>query len=131
MIIVLQFVHPPPETVASIVPPPDQQGLYPDPVSITLSATAYQGYTVAVTYYSVDNSSTQTYVESFTVSGTGPHAVKYWSVDNIEVTETPKTLTFEIVSNQPPVADAGGPYGVPEGGTVTLSGSALTPMATP
>ena len=104
IIIVLQFVHAPPVTNASISPPPDPQGAYPDPATIALSATATPGFTVAATYYSVDGGSTQTYSTPFVVSGDGTHTVRYWSVDNIGVSETPKTLTIEIISNRPPVA---------------------------
>ena len=46
---------------------------------------------VAVTYYTLDSVTRQTYTSPFTVSGQGVHTVTYWSVDavgNIEATHT-------------------------------------------
>jgi len=130
-IIVLQFVHDPPVTTASLSPVPDEQGVYREPVTVTLSATAIEGFTVSATYYVVDESPTQTYNEPFVISEDGTHTIEYWSVDNVGVFEIPATLTIEILTNQPPVADAGGPNSVPEGGLVVLSGSGSDPDGDP
>jgi hypothetical protein len=104
IVVVLQFVHDAPVTTADLSPSPDVNGEYPDPTTVTLSATALSGFTVAATYYSVDAGSTQTYSAPFTVSGVGPHTIRYWSVDNSDVFELSNTRTFTIRSNTPPVA---------------------------
>jgi hypothetical protein len=104
VIISLQFVHAPPTTTATVSPSPNSQGLYSNPVSLSLSAAAYAGFTVAATYYSVDNGPTQAYGSPFTVSGDGAHMITYWSVDSAGVYEAPKTLSFTIASNSQPVA---------------------------
>jgi len=106
-----------------LTPEPNAVGEYPDPTTVSLLATAADGYTIDAAYYRVDGGAKQTYTGPFTVSGGGPHAIEYWSVDNLGVFELPKTLNFNIVTNQPPVAHAGGPYTVNEGGAVTLDAS--------
>ena len=131
IIVVLEFDHPPPVTTASLSPAPDEQGVYPGPVTVTLSATAAEGFTVAATYYSVDGGPTQTYSAPFVISEDDTHTLEYWSVDNVGVCESPNTLAIEILSNQPPVADAGGPYSVDEGSSVDLSGSGSDPDSDP
>ena len=89
-------MHAPPATAASLNPPPDPQGRYPDPVTVALTATATDGYTVDSTYYSIDGGPDLTYSAPFEVFGDGLHTVKYWSVDNFGVYETPKTLNLAI-----------------------------------
>jgi len=126
IIIVLEFVHPAPVTIASLSPEPDEHGVYPGPVTVTLSATATEGFTVDATYYNVDDGPIQTYTEPFVVSEDGAHTIEYWSVDNVGVYEIPNMLTVEILSNQPPVADAGGPYEDDEGSAITFDASAST-----
>lgn len=127
IIIVLQFVHPPPATTAAITPPPNAEGLYPDPVTVALSAAAAPGYSIAATRYSIDGGPDQPYTAPFAVAGAGAHTIEYWSVDDYGVYEVPKTLTFEIMSNQPPTVDAGGPYSVNEGGSVTITALGTDP----
>jgi len=87
----------PPVTTATISPGPFRDGTYQDPTTVTLSATAASGYTVANTYYTIDGGSQQTYSSPFTVTGSGNHTITYWSVDNDGVTETTNTQTFTIV----------------------------------
>ena len=96
-IISLQFNHNVPVTTASLSPNPDNQGKYSNPVTVTLSATADSGYTIANTYYTIDGGLQQNYSSPFTVSGTGNHKITYWSVDNVGVFESPNTKTFTIV----------------------------------
>ena len=98
LVIVLQFVHAPPATTATVTPQPDAQGNYPGPATVTLAATATGGYSVAATYYRVDSGPQQTYTAPFTVSGEGAHTVQYWSVDNLGVFEFAKTLAINIAS---------------------------------
>ncbi|MFO7540683.1 MAG: carboxypeptidase-like regulatory domain-containing protein, partial [Chloroflexota bacterium] len=96
MIIVLQFVHPPPVTTATVNPFPDAQGIFPGPVTVTLSATATDGFTVDAVIGSINDGPTQTYTEPFVIADDGINTVRYWSVDNIGVFESPKTLLIEI-----------------------------------
>ena len=98
VIISLPFAHDPPVTEASLTPAPGPGGAYLGPVTITLSATAFGGTTVAQTYYQVDSGPAQTYSAPFQVSGDGIHAVRYWSTDSSGAYETPRTTTFEIVT---------------------------------
>jgi hypothetical protein len=127
IIIVLEFKHPPPVTTLSLFPNPDEQGIYPDPVTVSLSAVASPGYSVASTHYKIDGGPTQNYTIPFMVSGGGDHSLEFWSVDNMGVYEIPKTHTFTLISNNPPIVDAGGPYAVNEGEVLTLSASASDP----
>jgi hypothetical protein len=130
VVIVLQFVHAAPVTTATTAPPPNPQGEYTGPVTITLSATAYTGFTIQATYYTIDGGAKQTYSAPFVVSGDGTHTVKYWSVDNLGVYEAPRTLTIKIVdlpptatiANVPPTVNAGGPFSlIFSGQTLSLS----------
>src|SRR5579875_2785190 len=101
----LQYVHAPPVTSLSLSPDPDSSGNYSDPTTVTLSASAYTGYTIADIYYTVDGGAQKTYSQPFAVSGNGQHTITYWSVDNIGVPELPKSRTFTIApqDSTPPV----------------------------
>lgn len=88
--------EPAPTTTASLSPAPYTDATYSDPTTVTLSASAAAGYTVANTYYTVDGGSQQTYSSPFTVNGSGSHTITYWSVDNNGVQESPNTKTFSI-----------------------------------
>ena len=90
--------HAAPVTSASVSPSPTSPGVYPGSVTVTLSATAASGFTVANTYSTVDGGAQQTYSSPFIVSGDGSHTIKYWSVDSAGVYEAPNTLTFQIAS---------------------------------
>jgi hypothetical protein len=98
MVVILQFVHETPLTTASLSPPPNASGVHPDPVTITLGASAAPGYTVAFTRYRVDGGEEQTYGGPFLVSGEGPHTLEYWSVDDAGVYEVPKTSAFTLAA---------------------------------
>ena len=114
-VVVLQFVHAPPVTTATTSPQPNAQGVYPGTATVSLSATATSGFTVANTYFTVDGGSQQTYSTPFTVSGEGSHTITYWSVDNAGVYEIAKTLPITIeslaITTQSPLPDGG--IGVP------------------
>ena len=127
IIIVLQFVHDPPVTVASLSPSPNPQGEYPDPTTVTLSATAFTGFTIEATYYEIDSGTTQTYSVPFEVSGDGIHTITFWSVDNVGVFEAPNTESFTIHANLPPSVDADGPYYVDEGDFVQVTATGFDP----
>ena len=126
VIVVLQFVHAPPSTTIFLSPSPNLDGSYPGDVTATLSATATSGYAIDSTYYSVDGGVEQTYTTPFIVSGDGPHSIKYWSIDDAGVYETPKYKYFNIASlrivTEPPLPSGtiGVPYSVileADGGT--------------
>ncbi|MEK7571653.1 MAG: SdrD B-like domain-containing protein, partial [Patescibacteria group bacterium] len=96
-LISLQYNHDTPVTTADLaIQNPDET--YSDPTTVTLTASAAAGYTVANTYYKVDGGSQQTYTDPFTVTGNGEHTIEYWSVDNSGVTESHSTKTFTIHS---------------------------------
>jgi hypothetical protein len=96
LFVVLQFVHPPPDTQALLSPAVNHDGTFPDPVTVSLSANAASGFTIDATYYSVNGGPQQTYSGPFVVSGEGDHIIEYWSIDDAGVYETPKTKTFTI-----------------------------------
>ncbi len=96
-LISLQYNHATPATTASVVTENEDE-TYSNPATVTLSATAASGYSVANTYYKVDGGSTQTYTSPFTVSGNGSHTINYWSVDNSGAQEQTKTTSFVIAS---------------------------------
>jgi hypothetical protein len=102
LVLVLQFVHNPPVTTATLSPAALPGGQYPDPVTVTLSANASPDFTIAATYYQIDGGTQLTYSGLFTVAGGGPHVVRYWSVDNLGVYETRQTLSFMVQTGQPP-----------------------------
>jgi hypothetical protein len=131
VVIALQYIHAPPVTVVTMSPSPSAQGVYPGSVTGTLVANAFAGFSVAATYYTVDGGATQSYVAPFVVSGDGSHSIRYWSVDNIGVTEAPKMLTFQIQSNQPPTVQTSGLYSVNEAGSVVVTASGHDPEGGP
>lgn len=126
-IIAFQFVHDPPITTALLTPSTYSFGEYHDPTTVTLSAAAYTGFTIDLTYYQVDGGSTQTYLDPFEVIGNGEHTITFWSVDNLGVFEAPKTETFTIHTNLAPAANAGEQYTVDEGGEVLVSATGSDP----
>ncbi len=119
------IVHNQPSTSASLAPNPDAQNEYPNPVTVTLQATADTNYTIAHTYYTVDGGAQQTYSAPFTVPydpNLTSRTVTYWSVDNAGLEETPhKSQTFTISST---AIDTSIPSG--QNQTVTIGNAALT-----
>ena len=98
-VISLQYNHATPVTTATLSPTPFTDGTYADPTTVTLSATAASGFTIANTFYKIDGGSQQTYTAPFTVTGSGSHTITYWSVDNSGVTEATNTKTFIITES--------------------------------
>ncbi|HWY79677.1 MAG TPA: malectin domain-containing carbohydrate-binding protein [Candidatus Sulfotelmatobacter sp.] len=98
-LISLQYNHATPTTTATLSPISFSDGTYSDPTTVTLSATAASGYTVANTYYTVDGGTQQTYSAPFNVTGSGSHTIKYWSVDNSGAQEASHTKTFTITES--------------------------------
>src|SRR5579859_2476533 len=96
-----QVAHAAPATGAALTPAPDAAGMYADPVTVSLSATAAPGFAVAATSYSVDKGPAQLYSAPFLVSGSGAHTLQYWSVDNTGIREAPVTLSIAIGGNTP------------------------------
>ncbi len=97
-LISLQYTHNTPTTIASLSPSANADGSYSNPVTVSFSAIAAAGYTIADTYYTVDNGSQQTYSSPFTVSGDGSHTITFYSVDNSGVQESDNRQAFTIES---------------------------------
>lgn len=96
-IISLQYNHATPTTTATISTEYEDE-TYSNPATVTLTASAAAGYSIADTYYTVDGGSQQTYTTPFTVSGNGNHIVTYWSVDSSGVQESDQTKSFTIAA---------------------------------
>ena len=94
-IVSLQFIHDAPVTTANLATQ-NADGTYSDPTTVTLSATAAEGFTIANTYYTIDGGAQQTYSSPFQVSGDGQHAITFWSIDNVGVFENPNEQIFTI-----------------------------------
>ncbi|MDE2590920.1 MAG: PKD domain-containing protein, partial [Patescibacteria group bacterium] len=121
-VISLQFVHATPITTANLANR-NSDGTYSNPTTVTLSATAASGYTVANTFYTIDGGSQQTYTAPFTISGSGNHTITYWSIDNTGVFESPNSNTFTIKQNQPPSINPLSNITLNEGDTYSTNGS--------
>jgi hypothetical protein len=93
--------HNTPVTTAALSPDPTSPGpgltFYSDPVTVTLTATADTGYSIANTYYKLDGGPEQIYTGPFTISGQGKHGFEYWSVDNTGIAEAQhRSMGFAI-----------------------------------
>jgi PKD repeat protein len=121
-IVSLQYNHDSPVTTAS-VETLTPRGTYSNPATVTLSATAATGYTVANTYYKIDGGTQQTYTAPLTVSDEGEHTVEYWSVDNSGVQEAKKSSTFTIYVNKAPHVNPLSDAFINQGGTYSATGS--------
>jgi protocatechuate 3,4-dioxygenase beta subunit len=128
-LISLQYNHSTPVTTATFSPTPFSDGTYADPTTVTLSATAASGYTVANTYYTIDGGSQQTYATPFTIAGSGSHTITYWSVDSSGVIEATNTKTFTITEAFPLTGTVyvdANQNGVQDTGEVGYSGATVT-----
>lgn len=103
-------VHEKPVTTDDVSPNPTilGQGLevYEDPVTVTLSATADTGFSIASTYYKVDGGVQQTYSGPFTISGSGTHGIEFWSIDNTGLEENNHKSRTIIIEPQQAVIRA-------------------------
>lgn len=102
--IVLQYSHPAPVTTATVQGTKDEAGAYLGSATVTLRATAAAGYTVAATYYQIDDGPVKTYTGAFRLTEPGTYVIRYWSKDNTGVTESAKYLTLTVVDTgvEPP-----------------------------
>ncbi len=96
-IIQLQYNHSAPVSNATLETA-YTDGTYGNPTTVTLTASAATGYTIANTYYKIDGGAQQTYTAPFTVSGAQEHTIEYWSIDNSDVIEQIKSKTFTITN---------------------------------
>ena len=60
---------------------------------------------VAITYYTLDSVTRQTYTTPFTVSGQGVHTITYWSVDAVGNIEAVRSGYVNIDTTRPTVTD--------------------------
>lgn len=123
----------PPVTTPLMSPAMNPSGWYTHSVQVTLNATDGLGSGVASTYYSLDNAactpaataSCLPYTFPFTVTAAGAHTLRYFSIDNVGLVETEKSLAFKIDATAPVTTIARNPQPVagwtstPE--TLTLS----------
>jgi hypothetical protein len=126
-ITILQFVHVPPVTTTTTTPLPNGAGNFVGPVTVTLAATAANGFTVASILYSVDGGSNQTYTAPFVVTGNGLHTVTYNATDSAGVFELSKTLNLNIV----PISLTPTPSRTPTSTTTPTTTATATSTATP
>lgn len=97
LVMVLPGTHAPPVTTLTVTSAVNPDGRYRDPVTIELSAAGAPGFAVDLTAYAVDDGDFQLYIgDPFQVSGTGPHTVRYFSIDVAGVFEDLKVFNFEI-----------------------------------
>ncbi|MFA5102556.1 MAG: hypothetical protein WC525_05340 [Candidatus Thermoplasmatota archaeon] len=95
----------PPITTCTLNPPdPDgQNGWYINNVTVTLSTTDNESG-VNVTYYRVNTTSWEIYIEPFILSNDGcPILIEYYSIDNAGNEETPKSVVLKIDKTPPTV----------------------------
>jgi hypothetical protein len=92
----------PPVTSCTLSGTMGQNNWYKSTVKITLTAVD-EGSGVKNTYYKLDGGSQITYTSPITVSGNGQHTIEYWSVDNIDNTETHSSESFKIDTLAPTV----------------------------
>jgi outer membrane protein assembly factor BamB len=86
----------------SLINGASSNGWYRTPVTISLSATDNLSG-IAASYYSIDGSPAEFYVEPLVISSNGSHSISYWSVDNADNVEIQKSLTINIDNTVPTV----------------------------
>ena len=100
--IVAKLDFDPPVTSCTLAGTMGQNDWYTSTVQITLTAVD-GGSGVKNTYYKLDGGIQTTYTSPITVSGDGPHTIEYWSVDNVDNTETHSSESFKIDTQAPTV----------------------------
>ncbi|MFO0967889.1 MAG: choice-of-anchor L domain-containing protein [Gemmataceae bacterium] len=91
----------PPTTTATPSAAPNVDGWNSTDVTVTLNATDNPGGSgVQATYYTINGGATQTGT-SVTLNSDGKYDIQYWSVDNANNAETPKTLSVWIDKTLP------------------------------
>lgn len=120
-----------PVTQASLSGTAGTNNWYRSSVQVSLNATdSVSG--VAFTFYRVDGGAVQTYAGPFVLSALGQHTVQFWSVDNLNNTESTKSVAVNIDTNAPVVTATTNPPAVPKRPqpvTVTISGSATDALS--
>ncbi len=100
--IVAKLDFDPPVTSCILSGTMGQNDWYKSTVQITLTAVD-GGSGVKNTYYKLDGGSQTTYTSPITASGDGSHTIEYWSVDNVDNTETHSSESFKIDTQAPTV----------------------------
>jgi hypothetical protein len=92
-----------PVTESSVSGPAGNNNYYKGAVQVSLTATdSVSGLGALPTSYQIDSGTTMSYSGSpFTVSGDGPHTVKFWSTDFAGNTASPSTITLNIDATAP------------------------------
>jgi hypothetical protein len=106
-----------PTTTAQISTPPGQDGWYPSPVLVTLSAVDDPaGWGVKSTDYRIDGEPNyHVYTGVLSISSEGTHTVSFRSVDYANNWELEKSLTFKVDGTPP----QGGPVTINQGAALT------------
>jgi hypothetical protein len=94
----LLVLPPPPVSTLSISAASNEQDIYSDPASVTLTASAAPGYTVEAIYYSIDGGPVETYSGPFTLGGDTTYSIEYWSTDNVGGVEVTRTTAAQITT---------------------------------
>ncbi len=124
----------PPVTNISLSGALNAGGYYTSDVQVSLAASDDGGSGLAWTgfYTTPPYSKWRTFTGPFTISAEGTTTVYYQSIDHAGNLEALKPQAVTIYrDNRPPTANAGGPYSVPEGGSVTLAGTGSDPDGDP
>ena len=115
-----------PTTTAAGLQPDDHSGWRATAQAVTLARSDSGGSGLAHTYYSIDGGAQLTYVGAFAVTGSGSHAVTYWSVDNAGNSEAVHTGYVNIDGVAPVTSASGVPAGWSRTVAVTLSANDAT-----
>jgi len=116
-------------------------GYYTSDVQVSLAASDDGGSGLAWTgFASYPYGPWRTFTGPFTISAEGTTTVYYQSIDHagnqeLDLAANPVNIKSQSITiyrnNRPPTASAGGPYSVPEGGSVTLAGTGSDPDGDP
>jgi hypothetical protein len=75
--------------------------------SDTTAATNDEESGIAATYDTLDGGTQQTYTDAITISTDGDHTLTFWSIDNVNNTETAQTVHIMIDKTPPTVTYSG------------------------